>query len=295
MMRRLYFIGSALLVALSLVLPAAAQSGTARVRIAHAAPDMGPVDILVDGDIVLSNVEFPAISDYLAMPAGSHRVAVAPTGQDVSAALITAESTFKAGSAYTAAAVGLADVSVAIYTDDLSALPPGKARVRFIHTSPDAPSADIEVVDGPTLFQNISFGEASEYQLVDAGPYNLIAAAAGANIVIVPLPNTTFEAGTIYDVIAVGRLANVQVAVGTFTPAANPSAEADGAAPAPSRSMMPNTGANTPVHALLVLGMSLVVAGLLAGRRWGHKPAQTRERPDEIGDPCSKHPSHDRA
>jgi hypothetical protein len=271
MKHRLLVIGGWLAVLVGLLLlpmQAGAQAETAQVRVIHAAPDTPGVDVFVDGEVVLSNISFPTVSAYLALPAGDHTVAIAPTGEAVEQALLTQDVTVAAGSAYTVAAIGLADVSFAVFEDDLSPVAEGQARARFIHTSPDAPAVDIEVVDGPTLFQNVGFGEAGAYQDVQAGSYDLRAVASGDNTVVVQLPGTTLEAGTIYDVIAVGRLANIQVEVATFTPQA-PTAVAgdtgtdDNAAPS---SVMPETGLADAKYALLALGLVAIGAGCMLRR-----------------------------
>ena len=214
-----------------------AQATTARVRIIHASQDTPPVDVLLDGQQVLANVPFPSISDYLDVPAGQHQVAVVPPGGDASAALLTTTATFEAGKAYSVAAVGQQDVAVEVYTDDLSAPPAGKAHVRLIHLSPDAPGANVEVVNGPILATDLAFTEATGYQAVDAGTYNLRLVATGQNTVIVQLPNTTIEAGKIYTIAATGRLANIQVVTNAVTPVA-----ADQSQQTPAQAAPPQTG-----------------------------------------------------
>src|SRR3712207_9266002 len=94
--RLLYTVGMALLV-FGVALPAAAQSNNAMVRVIHASPDAPAVDVFVDGQAALRNVAFPAVSDYLEVPAGAHRVAVAPAGQGEGAAVITANPTLEGG------------------------------------------------------------------------------------------------------------------------------------------------------------------------------------------------------
>src|SRR3712207_9573819 len=84
--------------------PAAAQAGNAMVRVIHASPDAPAVDVFVGGQAVLTNVSFPAASDYLQVPAGTLAVAIAPTGQSGGAAVITADVPVPAGQAYTIAA-----------------------------------------------------------------------------------------------------------------------------------------------------------------------------------------------
>lgn len=259
MLRRFsYFLGM-LLLAMSVVVPAAAQNSMAQVRVIHASPDAPAVDVFVDGTAVLTNVAFPAISDYLSVPAGAHAIAVAPTGAGEAAAVITANPTLEAGMAYTVAAVGeVAYIKAQIYNDNLSAPAAGKAHVRVIHASPDAPAVDVKVAGGPTLISGLAFPNASDYLPVDATSYNLQVTPSGASDVVIDLPNTALTAGTIYDVVAVGKVANISAQVATFVPASGA-----GAAPA----TMPNTGANGMLSAILFMAALLVLGGGFALRR----------------------------
>lgn len=264
MERRMLLIGGLgllLLGLLGLPGPSAAQGATARVRFMHAAPDAPAVDVFVDGQAVLTNIAYPTIGSYLDVPAGEHQIAFAPTGQPASAALITADASLAADTAYTAIAVDEPAAAVELFEDDLSALAAGKARVRLIHMSPDAPGVDVEVIGGPTLFQGIGYKESSPYGVVDAGTYNLRAVAESATTVVVQLPNTQLQAGTIYDVIPAGRLANIQVQVATFTP---PSA---GAAESGAQSTLPTAGAESTSWLLIALGCAMVTSGLWLRRQ----------------------------
>lgn len=82
----------------------APPSGQIRLRVIHAAPDAGPVDILVNDQVVLSNVPFGAISSYLTVSPGTYDVKVNVTGTAVTA--IHTSVTTTAGNNYTAVAIG---------------------------------------------------------------------------------------------------------------------------------------------------------------------------------------------
>src|SRR6266699_2485543 len=68
-------------------LPASAESPSF-VRLGNASPDVGIVDVFVDGAKFLSNVQYGSVTDYLQLPAGHHRVQVALIGKGIGASVI---------------------------------------------------------------------------------------------------------------------------------------------------------------------------------------------------------------
>ena len=251
-----------LLLALALV-PAASAQGNALVRVVHASPDAPAVDVYVDGNKALSNVPFFTASDYLPLPAGPHDIKVTPAG-DANTAVIDAKGvSFEAGKAYTVAATGtLAEIKPTVYSDNLSAPAAGKAHVRVVHASPDAPAVDIKVKGGAALISNLAFPKDSGYLPVDAGSYDLTVNAAGTDTVALELPGVKLEAGKIYDIFAVGLLADKTLHVEVTTPA-----PVAAAAPAPAPTTLPATSGEALPVALFVLMAALLVGGGLALRR----------------------------
>ena len=141
-------------------------------------PTLRNVDVWVDGEIVLSDVPFTAVSDYLTLPAGDYNIQVTATG--ATDPVIDADLTFEAGTSYTVAAIGLlADISATVLTDDRTPAE-GQAKLRVFHASPSAPaSVDVAVTDGPILVEGLAFPEATGYLTVDPGTYPLEIRAAG--------------------------------------------------------------------------------------------------------------------
>jgi len=249
-----------MLLALAAVPAALAQGASAKVRVVHASPDAPAVDVYLDGNKVLTNVPFFTASDYLDVPAGAHDIKVTPTG-DASTAVIDAKGvSVEAGKVYTVAATGkLADIKATIYSDNLSAPAAGKAHVRVVHASPDAPAVDIKVKGGPALISNLAFPKDSGYLPVDAGSYDLTVNVAGSDTVALELPGTKLEAGKIYDIFAVGLLADktLTVKVTTTPPAASTAAP----------TALPTTAGETLPLALFALMAALLLGGGLALRR----------------------------
>jgi hypothetical protein len=211
--RTLVGLGGSLALIAALAVPAAAAD-EAQVRVVHASPDAPNVDVWVDGEIVLTDLPFTAVSDYLALPAGAHNVQVTATGS--TEPVIDADLTLEAGTSYTVAATGLlADIAPVVLVDDRMPAS-GQAKLRVFHASPSAPaSVDVAVTDGPVLVESLAYPEATGYLTVDSGTYALEIRAAGDTAAALSL-EATLEAGENYTAIAMdGGDAGVQVIVAT--------------------------------------------------------------------------------
>jgi hypothetical protein len=206
MKRSHLFRGISALAVVILLLMAAIPAFAAgpRVRVVHASPDAPAVDVWVDGKAALTNVPFKAISDYLALTAGDHKVQVVQTGKTEPAA-ISATLKLDPDKDYTVVAAGrLAEIAPLVLVDNNAAPAAGKAHVRFVHTSPDAPAVDIAVKGGPVIFPNVAFKGASQYVPVDAGTYDLEVRPAGKTDVVLAVPGVKLDAGNVYTVFAMG-------------------------------------------------------------------------------------------
>ena len=65
---------------LGVAMPAAAADAKAMVRAAHLIPDAPAVDVLVNGGVVLEDVTFKAVSDYLMVDAGTYTISINAAG-----------------------------------------------------------------------------------------------------------------------------------------------------------------------------------------------------------------------
>jgi hypothetical protein len=193
------------LLALALGVPALA-AGEAQVRVVHASPDAPPVDVLVNDELRLfEGAAFGDITDYATVPANTYNVKVVPEGAGPGSAVIDADLNLLYFERYTVVAVNELAMIEPIVLED-PALPPlpTRARVRFLHASPDAPAVDIRVVDGPYLFQDVEFKEVGDYVTIPAGFASLEVLLAGTEQVVLSLPALQFESGTNYTAYAVG-------------------------------------------------------------------------------------------
>ena len=179
---------------------------TALVKVIHASPDAPGVDLLVDNMVAGTNLTFPNNTGYLSVNSGTRNVKVNVTG--TSTTVIEANLPIMTNKNYSVFAVNaVANLEPIVLEDDLSTPASGKAHVRFIHLSPDAPAVDITLTDGTVVFGDYIFKEASAFTPLDAGTYNLQVRLAGTSTVVLDLPNIALTAGKIYTVLAKGFVA----------------------------------------------------------------------------------------
>jgi hypothetical protein len=175
--------------------------------VTHASPDAPAVDIYIDNSKVTTTpFSFSNTTGYLKnIISGKRNIKVNVAGTTTN--VINADITFDGNKNYSLFAIdSVSKLSTILTVDDLTTPAAGKAHVRFIHLSPDAPAVDIAVVGGPVVFPNSSFKNVSAFTPLGAGTYNLEVRVAGTTNVALTLPSITLESGKIYTVYAKGFL-----------------------------------------------------------------------------------------
>lgn len=179
------------------------------ILVVHASPDAPGVDLLID-DIVVNSapLEYPDNTGYLPILAGTRNVKVNAAGTTLT--VIDATVTLMADGSYSIFAIDeLSSIEPLVLVDDLSAPAAGKAHVRFIHLSPDAPAVDITLTDGTVVFGDKSFRDYTDFTPLDAGSYDLQVRLAGTTSVVLDLPGIVLQTGKIYTIFAKGFVAGV--------------------------------------------------------------------------------------
>jgi Domain of unknown function (DUF4397) len=220
-MKKVNFLkSSALLLALSLFVfastgcgkddPVVVVADSAKAIIVHASPDAPGVNISLDGTVVtaLGTLEFGKSTAYTALPA-TKEIKVGLRVPAAAADAYTAGVTLKKDVNYTILAIErLAKIGFLSFDDTQLLVAPaaGKAKVRFIHASPDAPEVDI-TAKGSTakIFDKVAFKSAAIIETA-AGTLDLDVKVAGTQTVALSLPGVKLEAGKIYTVFANGLL-----------------------------------------------------------------------------------------
>ncbi len=187
-----------------------AEEDEAGLRVAHASPDAGPVDVLVNGSVEVPGLKFRSVTDYLELAAGEYDIAVNEAGTDNT--VFSAEGVTLEAEDYSAVALGEASsddttFTVSIFEDTNGANLDDEFRVRAIHASPDAPHVNVTANDGDVpLFEDVAFGESSGYTTAGAGEYDVEIRDASNGEEVFGVDGVTFEDGSTYTAFAVGYL-----------------------------------------------------------------------------------------
>lgn len=184
----------------------AVEDGDAVARVAHLSPDAPAVDVFVDGTVAFSDLAFREITGYVVLDPGTYELEVAPAGEVTP---VVGESVELEAAAHTVAALGeVAGVNqpldVVPFGDEVE--PPGdeETRVRLLHAVPDAAAVDVLAGD-ESLFEDVAFGESSDYATVAADEYELEVRDAADDDELATV-EVEFEPGTVSSGFAVGYL-----------------------------------------------------------------------------------------
>jgi len=180
----------------------------ASIIIKHASPDAPNVDLFVDGArINTSSISFNTNTGYVKIKAGARNIKVNAAGSTSS--VINANVTLVKDKNYSLyAANKLSAIEPVLVEDNLTVPAAGKAHIRFVHLSPDAPSVNIVSGTATTnLFSAVTFKSSTAFTPVDATAtgtaftFNIRNATTSANVASVP---ATLVAGKIYTIVIRG-------------------------------------------------------------------------------------------
>ncbi len=190
------------------VSPANAQSATARLRAVNVVSGVRAINVIVDGQEAIRNIPYRSASPYIPLSAGAHAAAVEPV--PAVGASLGAAVRLNDGMAQTLVATGGSGASQAILLADDDTTPaPGKARVRFVHASPDTPAVDVAVPGKPPVFSNVSYGQSQgPFELDAPHTYALDIRLAGTDTVVLHDPNVTVLDGQVVTLFTTGAMQN---------------------------------------------------------------------------------------
>ncbi len=184
--------------------PVAAEN-PAFIRVIHASPDVGTVDVFMDGKKLLSSFQYASVSNYLPLPSGPHMLKIALIGKGIDAPVITQTLLVDIGKAYTIAAVGMQSdksLSLDVFADD-NTIAGNSAKVRIYHLSPGTGSVDVNE-DTHEIVGGVAYSQASNYLSIPAGMHTFNVTVASTNTSI-PV-STQLSPWSVTSLFAIGLL-----------------------------------------------------------------------------------------
>ena len=180
----------------------------AYVSVYHAAPNAPAFDIAVDGRLINGEpIEYTAYSGYLNFFTGNREIKF--HSRDANSALIDTTFNFENGKAYSLFAINtLINVEAFLVVDSAAAPAAGKAMVRFINLTPDAPAFDLangtDAVS--TLFSENGFKAVTAFHEIAADTYTFELRNAGATEAVLSTEDVEILPGRFYTIITRGFL-----------------------------------------------------------------------------------------
>lgn len=179
------------------------RKSPSRVRILHAAPKTGNVDVYVNETRILQNSPYKTISDYLPLIAGKYQIDVYPTGQ-LSSTILSQKIQVEPGKLYTLAVSGLDKQIRLVVHEDLPAVPNGESKVRLIHLASDSPAIDLAVKSGDVVFRNVPYRTATNYMGITPMSIDLEARVTSTKQDVLSIPHAEFRADMAYTIYIIG-------------------------------------------------------------------------------------------
>jgi hypothetical protein len=172
----------------------------AQLNFINASPDAGSANIFVENiQRTQAAVGFGGASGYNKTFPGPGTLEVRSSAGD--AVLISTQAQFDVLTNYTFMLVGQGgSVGLLTLVDDQTAPSSGKAKIRFVNASPNAPGANL-LVNAVAQFSARDFRSVSGYSEIAAGTYPVVVSSGASSSASASL---TFQSGKIYTLYAKG-------------------------------------------------------------------------------------------
>lgn len=174
----------------------------AYVSIYHESPNAPELDVFVD-ERPVNRLEFTDYTGYLNFYTGDRNFKINPF--NASNTLIDTTYNFVDGGFYSLFIVNnVSNVETLIVRDSASAPADGKAKVRFINLSPDAPALDVTEGENTSLFSAQTFKDPSDFVEVNATSDSFAVKAAGSSDELLSADDISLRPGGFYTIIVRG-------------------------------------------------------------------------------------------
>ena len=207
-----YFALAAMMVAMAIAMiaaPISMQSASAqdttiqtRVQFLHAGPNVGKVEIRLNGDKKVDDFSYGDTSDWIDIDPGSVELQIDEDRRGINYNIFYSVYPVPAGNDYH---VIISDQLVMGSVVDRSPITNGMARVRVSQASVDVPAVNVIATGSDVKFASqLSYPRSSDYVEVPAGTYDIEVNIADSGQQLLSVPGVTLEGNMVYDIVVMG-------------------------------------------------------------------------------------------
>jgi hypothetical protein len=177
-----------------------------RVRVLHASPELGQVEVLFNGNEELDEFDYGQTSDWITVDPGVLRMTIRRDRAGMNYVVYDNVYPVAADEDYD---LVISDPLVIPVPVDRGPLRGNTFRVRMVHASIDTPTVDIALVNTGAVdaeaVGTLNYAEATAPMVLPARAYDLEVRVSDTEEVLLALPATAFDAGKSYNLILYGK------------------------------------------------------------------------------------------
>ncbi len=178
------------------------------IRFLHASPGAPEVDIYTDGNLVVHDLAYNTISEYLPVGPETTRILVFPAGETSNPVLDT-EYSIPPSERITLSIIGtLPDLNLLPILIGIGTTDNDDSFVRFTNLSPDQAKFDLSIANGADLFTDIGYTKVTDYDRIAPDSYIFQIRMAGSDEVLATSKPIIFNPRFAYTIYAIGLLEN---------------------------------------------------------------------------------------
>jgi hypothetical protein len=189
-----------LTVSISSCSKSSSSAGTSTLAVVAASPDAANADLYINGTIVNGTpLVYGSYISYFGVAAGTNKVGFDYTGTSTLISLDTIN--IASNKAYTLFFSNLvAKHDYLLVADTVVAPPSGKASIRLVNMSPDAPNVDL-VVGGQVIASNRSYKQVSSFKTITVSDNDTLKVMqTGTNNLLGVVNAVTVQSGVVYTI-----------------------------------------------------------------------------------------------
>jgi hypothetical protein len=178
-----------------------------RLRILHASPALGKVEVHINGQEELDEFTYGMVSDWIQVDPGTARITIHRDRAGINYVVYDAYMAVTADEDYDFIIADplISDPVIIPVQVDRSPLPANTGRLSAIHASVGLPAVDVARKGGDVLVENLQFGQLSAPLELPAGSVDLEVRAHETGDVVLDLAGTAIEAGKVYHLVVYGN------------------------------------------------------------------------------------------